>query len=483
MSGNSIEAEIQNIIKHVLKKIVPTEAEREKTLKFSQEIVKKVEEKLKDKGIVAEVRIEGSIAKDTWLSGDKDIDIFIMVPKVYGREIFPRVLKAAKEAAGGNYVESYAEHPYLQARIEGFTVEFVPCFKIERSEEVISSVDRTPFHTAYVKKRLDANIRDEILLLKKFMHGIGAYGAEIKIGGFSGYLCELLILYYGSFIELLRAASKWRKGEVIDIESFYKGLHNEIRKIFPEPLIVIDPVDKGRNVASSVRVERLCEFIAASREFLKKPSIEYFFPPEKKPYTIEEVTSAINLRGTSIVFIKTGAARAVSDILWGQLYRTQRALRNLILQHDFKLVRDEVWSDEESAVVFLFELYSRVLPSIEKHIGPPLEKIRDCERFLEKYSGSQTVISGPRIDGDRWVVERRRKYNDVVHLLRDRLAGDHVKIGIGSLVSQSLSSSFEVLVNSEIKDFYLQNPGFAKFLTDYLHGKPRWLRADTTKNS
>ena len=31
------------------------------------------------------------------------------------------------------------------------------------------------------------------------MQGIGVYGAEIKVGGFSGYLCELLVMKYGGF--------------------------------------------------------------------------------------------------------------------------------------------------------------------------------------------------------------------------------------------------------------------------------------------
>jgi tRNA nucleotidyltransferase (CCA-adding enzyme) len=45
----------------------------------------------------------------------------------------------------------------------------------------------------------------EVRLLKKFMKGTGVYGAEIKIGGFSGYLCELLILKYRSFAQTIEA--------------------------------------------------------------------------------------------------------------------------------------------------------------------------------------------------------------------------------------------------------------------------------------
>jgi tRNA nucleotidyltransferase (CCA-adding enzyme) len=64
--------------------------------------------------------------------------------------------------------------------------------------EWLSATDRTPF-IHYVKKRLGKTLQDDVRLLKKFMQGIKVYGAEIKTGGFSGYLCELLILHYGSF--------------------------------------------------------------------------------------------------------------------------------------------------------------------------------------------------------------------------------------------------------------------------------------------
>jgi len=166
----------------------------------------------------------------------------------------------------------------------------------------------------------------------------------------------------------------------------------------------------------------------------------------------------------------------VPDVLWGQLYKSQRALTNLIRRHRFTVIRDDVWSDEEAATVFIFELHSGSLPAVEKHLGPPVRKKDDCERFLEKHLGSEQIVSGPRIEGDRWVVERRRKYTDVADLLRQELKDRRENTGIASLVSQALSSSFSIWVNGEVREFYSRNPSFASFLTEYLTGKPRWLR-------
>ncbi|HIE18699.1 TPA: hypothetical protein EYP75_03135, partial [Candidatus Bathyarchaeota archaeon] len=186
-----LNRKIQKICEETLRRVTPSREEEIKTLRFVKSLTERLNFELEKLGLEAEVRVEGSIAKNTWLAGEKDIDLFILIPKEYGRDAFVKVLEAAKKVSSGNYLEAYAEHPYIQAEIEGFTIDFVPCFKLKKAEDAISSVDRTPFHTIYVKKHLSSADRNEIRLLKRFMRGIEAYGAEIKIGGFSGYLCEV----------------------------------------------------------------------------------------------------------------------------------------------------------------------------------------------------------------------------------------------------------------------------------------------------
>lgn len=474
MSGID-EEKIREICAEVLRRAAPDDAERERTIKFSMHLVEALRSELLRDGLEADVRIEGSIAKDTWLAGEKDIDIFVLLPPEYGREAFSKVLDAAKRVSGGNYLENYAEHPYIEAYISGFTVNFVPCFKVSDASYAKSSVDRTPFHTIYVKGKLNNRVRDEVRLLKAFMHGIGVYGAEIKVGGFSGYLCELLTIHYGSFINVLKAASRWRIGEVVDIEKYYRD-PGEARKIFRNDLlIVVDPVDKSRNVASAVRIERLSEFIMASRLFLKNPDIKFFYPEEPKTYPVEEALRIIGSRGSALIFIKTKPIKAVPDILWGQLFRSQRAIVKLLEQFGFEVIRSDIWSDDKAGNIFLLEVSTRLLPSIEKHIGPPIEKAAECERFLKKHLNSRDVFSGPRFEGNRLIVEKRRKYSDAVALLKDKLRDGGGSIGVASLVSEAFLNNLEILVNEEIRDFYLTEGSFASFLTKYLIGRPSWL--------
>lgn len=475
MKEKNKERVIREICKEVLGKVTPSEKEKEGILQFSENLAKKLTEKMQSSGVEAEAQVQGSVAKDTWLAGEKDVDMFILLPKTYTKEIFLKVLDVIKALVGEKWVEAYAEHPYIEAEVEGYKIDFVPCFKIERAEEAISSVDRTPLHTSYIKRHLDQQVKNEVRLLKRFMRGIDTYGAEIKVGGFSGYLCELFILNYGSFVEVLRSVAEWKERMIIDYEGYYKGREKEAEKIFEEPLVMVDPVDKGRNAAAAVRKERLDEFVAAARAFLKTPHMKFFYPPEVEALDAKRLVRTIKARGSAIVFVKFGKVVAVPDVLWGQLYKSQRSLRKMLQQHDFHLMRDCVWSNEKNLNMFIFEVESRFLPLIKKHLGPPLRKKAECEKFLRKHLEAVHTISGPRVEAERWVVEIKRKHTDVVDLLLEKLGEGGRRVGVAELISKAVANLVEVLVNEEVLALYSSSPGFAKFLTEYLEGKPRWL--------
>ena len=85
----------------------------------------------------------------------------------------------------------------------------------------------------------------------------------------------------------MRFFAAYNRRIVIDLEDFYVNREHELALLFPEPLTIIDPVDKGRNVASAVLPQKLYKFVAASRAFLEKPSIDFFYPPKLKTYSIK----------------------------------------------------------------------------------------------------------------------------------------------------------------------------------------------------
>ena len=473
---------LEQVCRAVLKRVTPEKKERVKIEALAEKLLKRVADVSGELGVKSTVRLEGSVAKGTWLSGEPDIDVFMRLPKTIPRASLEDVsLRIARKAArGSKQIERFAEHPYLEAVVDKTRVNIVPCYDVKKGEW-LSATDRTPFHTDYVKQRLTEQMRGEVRLLKKFMKGIGVYGAEIKIGGFSGYLCELLILHYGSFENTLKSFAQHRQRIVVDIENYYEDRENELGLLFKEPLVIVDPVDKGRNVASAVQPQKLYTLVAASRAFLKKPSLSFFYPPETKPLSAQEMKRKLEKRGSALVFLTFGKVDVVPDILWGQLYKSQRSLRKLIQINDFRLLRDFVWSDEQTVNMFVFELEARNLSSVKKHLGPPLGKESECEKFLKKHLYNSGTVSGPYIEDGRWVVEVQRRYTDAVALLKDKLGDGGRNAGAAEQISRKLRKGFSVFVNGEIVEVCRKNREFAKMLTEFLSGRPKWLETTETE--
>jgi tRNA nucleotidyltransferase (CCA-adding enzyme) len=462
----------------ILKRITPTAEERERVASLSHKLEKRIAQAAQVQGVVAKVRVEGSIAKDTYLSEDPDIDVFMRLPTSIPRKELGDVgLSIAKEAAGdAERLERFAEHPYLEVYMEGYRVDIVPCYDTAPGEWQ-SATDRTPYHTDYIKTHLNADMHDEIRLLKKFMQGISVYGAEIKVGGFSGYLCELLVMNYGSFLGVVKAFADYSRRIVIDIESHYTKRERDIELLFSEPLVIVDPIDKARNVASAVHTQKLYEFVAATRAFLQSPSEDYFYPPSKHALPPNMVEAHLSGENISHLYIQIGELTAVPDILWGQLYRTKRSLRKLLETNDFKVLRDVVWSNEKNLSVFVFELEQRVLPNVKKHLGPQLERRAESDKYLAKYVADNRVLAGPYVEGGRWVVELPRKYTDAAALLSEKLSDGGKNAGVAELVAKTIKADSRILVDNEILKAFTENSDFAVFLTEFLAGKPFWLKA------
>ncbi len=474
---------INTIHAEILKKITPTPEDRTKIKALAEDLQRKVVLACEQQGVKAAVRVEGSVAKDTWLKEEPEIDIFMRLPTNIPRRALGEIsLKIARKATeGATQVERFAEHPYLEAFIDNVRVNIVPCYDVKRGEW-LSATDRTPFHTDYVKKRLNEGSRSEVRLLKQFLQGINAYGAEIKTGGISGYLCELLILHYKSFPRTLRAFADYTQRVAIDIEKYYVDREREVKRLFPELLVIVDPVDKGRNVASAVQPQKLYTVVGAARAFLKAPHSRFFYPSKINALTTDAVASKLDSCDISLIFLTLGHIDAVADVLWGQLYKTQRALRKLAELNDFKVLRDAVWSDEKTLSVFAFELEQLVLSSIKKHLGPPLEREKECENFLSKYASNSNVVSGPYIEEGRWVVELRRSFTSIVDFLKQKLGDGGRKTGVAELMAQAFREKLEVLVNSEVVEVYRGNREFAEFLTVFLAGRPFWLNVAEAKH-
>ncbi|MEM2924123.1 MAG: CCA tRNA nucleotidyltransferase [Methanocellales archaeon] len=441
----------EEILKEVLNRIKPTPEERAILKKISERIIEKIAEIAREKGIEARGLLVGSAARNTWLRGDKDLDIFILLPEDLNLDEFEKKGIEIAESVAEKFEERYAEHPYVKAFINGYEVDLVPCYAISRPEKLKSAVDRTPFHNQYVIEHIKGK-EDEVLLLKQFMKGISTYGSELKTQGFSGYLCELLIIKYGSFLETLRQAKHWKYGVKIALEK-----QGEVE--FEHPLVVIDPVDPKRNVAAALSKEKFYEFIAAAREFLEKPSLDFFFPLERK-MDGGEFKEQLKKRGTAFYAVVFKSPNVVEDVLYPQLRKAKQSIEGLLEKHEFKVFKSDVYADSKYSIILL-ELSVWRLPYVRRHIGPPVEEEMHVKRFLAKYRSSAITLSKPYIQGDRYVVELPRKYIEAKDLLEAKLK----TCALGKHLSECAKQGYEILMNEEI--LKIESQQFYFFLKDF----------------
>jgi tRNA nucleotidyltransferase (CCA-adding enzyme) len=430
----------------------------------------------KRRRLQAEVRLNGSVAKDTWLRGDADIDIFLRVPTSMSRaDLEGRCQEVAKRALKRYViVERFAEHPYIETHVEGIRVNVVPCYNVAQGEWR-SATDRTPFHTDYVISHLSPNQKGEVRLLKAFLKGIGVYGADVKVSGFSGMLCETLIMYYGSFVKALEQAQSWRAPTVIDLEGHFAGREAELMDLFEEPLVVIDPVDRGRNLAASISRRRLWEFVAAARAFSNRPRRSFFATRKPVPLVVRGFRREMQRRGWNLIAIEFGRVEAVVDVLWSQLYRTERALRNLLKQEGFNVTRSASWTDEKDLNIILFELENLKLPPVRKRVGPHVARSQASELFLKKHLNGLRSISGPWVDDDRWAVDQLRENTSAVEFLQSRIRDGGRRVGVASKIAPVLKQRHRVLAGQALTNFYKKNADAARFITSFLKGRPTWL--------
>ncbi|MCH7902620.1 CCA tRNA nucleotidyltransferase, partial [archaeon] len=394
---------MHKILKKVLKKITPTEQEKKKQQKLSVEIIDKI---MRMKGSHVSTSLVGSNARDTHLRGDHDLDIFVFYPKTLKREEFEKEgLKVGKSVfLGYEWEKAYSEHPYIRGSVKGFDVEIVPAYNISNTKELQSAVDRTSFHNRYLQSKMSENQKQEVRLLKQFLKGIKAYGADLKVSSVPGYVTELLILKYGTFEKTIKAISKWRKEEVIDLENYLN--EKTARERFEGPLIIVDPVDENRNVAAALSINQYARIIAASRIFLKKPSLKFFFGKKSKPLAISKVKKLVEKEGLIVVEIGY-PKKELSDVLWGQIRSLSKKIIGALEQKDFKVLRNSEWSDEKNEIILIFDLEANKLEKVMKRIGPEVALEEHSEAFLKAH---QKVISGPRIEKGRWVVEKEREH-------------------------------------------------------------------------
>ncbi len=442
----------QDIRSAVLKKIVPTDTERRTLRQAIDRLTGELQDAAAERDIDLSVLLVGSIAKDTYLRGALDIDLFLLFPPDMERETMKQRALDIGTTVLENWDIQYAEHPYVRGDYDGYDVDVVPCYKIDSPAEMQSAVDRTPFHTRYVREHIRQGQKNEVRLLKQFMQGVGCYSAEERVRGFAGYLAELLVIRYGTFEEVLRHAPDWRDGAVLSLTDSLAS--------FPEDFVFVDPVDPERNVAAAVSAEKRRLFIQAATAYLEKPRITFFFPRPVKPWPLEDIASQLD----SWIGVVLPRPDIVDDILYSQVRKAVRSIQTMLEEHDFQALDGAYHVDED--ILLAVELEQLELSRDKIHQGPPAEQEEHAAAFQKKWTGHPRTLREPSPEKGRWTVRITRRYRHAGELLRDKI--DEVNLGkhLSDMASQA-----RVLTDGE-----LAQEKYAVFWTGQLSDRMPWER-------
>jgi len=465
----------EKVLKQVLEKIKPKKEEEKRLKSVAEHVLKVASEEAKKYN--AKAMLAGSITRDTWLPEKMEFDVFILFPpslkekelEKFGLEVGKNVIEKMK----GEYTIEYAQHPYVSGKIKGISVDIVPCFEVESPEKIKSAVDRTPFHVKFIEKNLSKPMADEVRLLKKFCEANEIYGADAKTEGFSGYVCELLIIKYKNFVNLLKKAIKWNPGEIIQIKNYYskKDYPKLIRKFKDQALILIDPTDRNRNTCAALSSSNFFKFKKLSKEFLENPREEVFFKRKIEPLTENELIVYQMKRRTELLLVKLTPPKVVPDVLWPQLRRFAERLESILeeVKYEFKVLRKDVYTNEKDLAVVLLEMEVSKLPMVQKRIGPRIFNLDDSSNFLEKYKNQ--AINGPFIENNFWCIEVRRKFLTAREKILDSLSKSLEILkakGIPNHIAEQLVKGFELIFeNEKIMELVRKDENFGIFLRKY----------------
>jgi len=378
-----------SLLREVVKRISPTAGELKEERRFAADVVRRVQKNVPRR---CRVVLTGSVAKGTFLRDAKDVDVFVLFPKTQPKDMLEAAIEriVKKSFPGVGYRLSYAEHPYARFHFQGRRIDLVPAYSIKNAQERVSAVDRSVLHTAFVLSKLKKGQVSDVLLLKAFLKSNSLYGAEIKTRGFSGYLCELLILKYGSFQMLARQALKWKKPVFIDIKGHYSKKEIPGAVDYFGDFVVIDPTDKNRNVAAAVSQESLAKFIRHCRRFIAKPKPEFFL---KDPESFRNRVLRVS-RGHKLFTITMPRPDVVDDVLWGQLHKMVNQLQAYLSDFSPKAILAD---DSVNEITLAVILKNDQLGDKELLAGPPLYMEKHVRSFRKSHRGARFMVKKKKL--------------------------------------------------------------------------------------
>ena len=383
----------------VLKEIKPTQKEERELSSLVKQVTKNIV--VKD----AIPILGGSGAKGTWLRNTHDIDIYVKFKYASYKDKSDQladILHQALKKKFSRIVRLHGSRDYFQIKHHHRMLEIVPILDIKTPQQAQNTTDFSHLHVHYVLQHIKKRrkLADEIRLTKQFAKANHVYGAESYIKGFSGYVLELLTIHYGSFMEFMKAAARWKPHTII-------GSSKAAKKLNPSKcslLIVIDPVQPDRNAAAALSEEKFYDFIMAARAFLKHLSLSFFKEKHINPEQLHRLGTLIQL--------DVAPLPGNRDIAGAKLLKAFTFIREQIKHYGFTLIAAK-WSfnPAKKTAVWYYVLDKHELPPMKKIAGPPSNNTKAVNAFKKEHGTIQTK-------GNRVYAIVPREFKDCTRLIK-----------------------------------------------------------------
>ncbi len=317
----------------------------------------------------------------------------------------------------------HGSRDYFQIKEKGYTFEIVPILNINKAEEAINITDVSPLHAKWVLKH--KKYLDDIRLAKKFCKAAKVYGAESYIQGFSGYICEILTVYYKGFVNLVKTAAKWNDKVIVDINNYYKNKNvlfemNESKVV--SPLVIVDPVQNDRNAAAAISEENFERFKDYCKKFVKNSSKMFFVEKEITKEFLKRKSGK-----NKLVYLEAMPMKGKIDVIGGRLMKAFRFIKNQIIFYEFKL-KDYGWEwGREGNAKFWFVVDNKDLSKVKKVSGPPIFLKDHVKRFEKKYK--KTFVEKRKV-----CANVKRKYYKIEELVKGLVKDEYVKERVKSVM-------------------------------------------------
>ncbi len=349
--------------------LIPTNKE----VKIVQSQINEIKLQLNKIGGFSKVVAGGSTAKNTFLSGDTDIDLFIIT-----NDITPLFNKLKRKYKSGK--DKSGDLTIWNTIINGYDIDFVL---------INPSYTKKWFtldHTTYYNKHLTKKQKDDVVILKAlFKTGIG-YGAEN--GGVTGVALEEAVRKFGSAKNVCKVILKEKS-----------------------PFWVQDPSAKKKNIKRN-----LFASINQNKWGLMNDSCNHFIKTNKvvfKRPTAERFSSKMEKKGWTCV-TKKATGRKDKDFQKGQstCLKVCRVARSK--EKEIKLCKCDAYTDGKKTSVCFIDKPKKLTKKRKECVSNRASNFH--KESFKKKNPDYFIDKSKKL-----CVFKKRKFSDVTKYIKEKI--------------------------------------------------------------